>query len=478
MKNTFLVGRLVLLFFVFVVAFLACAKTETIEVNVHQPVSRFSVSVTDIFFRQTQGTVTFIDSNFYFLNTSDSGTSISYRWNFGDGSSSTEKNPKHSYSKRGSYTVTLTVSNQDKAFDSLQQTISVINGQRHISLESNVSLSPVDIHETATNDFLLMASSSNNNYLFRLDSLLKQKSMKTFPSTTRFLSMRPTTDGNFILAGSTQAINRSDELIKMNTDGTLLWNKVLVPNDSYSSAFQTEDGGYAAVGARPSMNYQTVVVKTDATGNLQWQKLLDGEGMMFTRNLVVEQDGMVISGIKKGPCSECDSILVVKLNNSGAVVWKSTVFGGMNNFVWWDNYISKLANGNYAVVNGYIKAIYFFSPSGEFLDRKFASNQAASVISSGDGNILALQNEYSNGFRLKVSKLRFDGAQLWYAYPDGRQKTAGGYSCCNDSRPGSIQLLRKGGILVTGSAYISNVPGNNDHDIILLMELDEAGLLK
>jgi PKD repeat protein len=39
------------------------------------------------------------------------GSPISWRWNFGDGTYSTEKNPAHTYSKAGKYAVSLTVRN-------------------------------------------------------------------------------------------------------------------------------------------------------------------------------------------------------------------------------------------------------------------------------------------------------------------------------------------------------------------------------
>jgi PKD repeat protein len=37
------------------------------------------------------------------------GTIASYRWEFGDGTSSTEANPPHTYSAAGTYLVTLRV---------------------------------------------------------------------------------------------------------------------------------------------------------------------------------------------------------------------------------------------------------------------------------------------------------------------------------------------------------------------------------
>ena len=39
------------------------------------------------------------------------GSPTSWTWNFGDGTSSTAKNPVHTYSKAGKYTISLTVKN-------------------------------------------------------------------------------------------------------------------------------------------------------------------------------------------------------------------------------------------------------------------------------------------------------------------------------------------------------------------------------
>ena len=50
------------------------------------------------------------DSELNFLDTS-TGSPTSRNWNFGDGATSTEKNPKHTYLSAGNYTVNLTVSN-------------------------------------------------------------------------------------------------------------------------------------------------------------------------------------------------------------------------------------------------------------------------------------------------------------------------------------------------------------------------------
>src|SRR5688572_2845830 len=124
MKKIFPVLQLIYISAFSAIVFAACKKTKTITVQ--EPVAAFSVLIKDPFDNWTRiSTTTYIDSTFTFQNTSDSGANIAYRWEFGDGATSTDKNPKHKYAKRGSYKVTLIVSNDNRAFDTLQQTVSV-----------------------------------------------------------------------------------------------------------------------------------------------------------------------------------------------------------------------------------------------------------------------------------------------------------------------------------------------------------------
>jgi len=59
------------------------------------PTDEYSINATDV--------ISFVDDS--------TGSPTSWSWNFGDGNTSTEKNPTHVYGKQGGYTVTLTVKN-------------------------------------------------------------------------------------------------------------------------------------------------------------------------------------------------------------------------------------------------------------------------------------------------------------------------------------------------------------------------------
>ncbi len=61
-----------------------------------------------------------------FTNTSNGGTgTLSYNWDFGDGSSSTLENPSHTYAASGDFEVTLTVTDEDNTQQNSVQTISI-----------------------------------------------------------------------------------------------------------------------------------------------------------------------------------------------------------------------------------------------------------------------------------------------------------------------------------------------------------------
>ena len=80
----------------------ALTKTGYIAVSsvLATPVTNFSASSTS---GSVPLTVSFTDQS--------TGSPTSWKWTFGDGNASTEKNPVHTYNKSGLYSVTLTASN-------------------------------------------------------------------------------------------------------------------------------------------------------------------------------------------------------------------------------------------------------------------------------------------------------------------------------------------------------------------------------
>ncbi len=99
----------------------------------HYPVlSNFSLSgggstnsppTADFSFTTTDLTADFTDQS-----TDSDGSVVAWEWDFGDGATSTEQNPSHTYSTGGAYTVSLTVTDDDGASGSTSQDVSVSDG--------------------------------------------------------------------------------------------------------------------------------------------------------------------------------------------------------------------------------------------------------------------------------------------------------------------------------------------------------------
>lgn len=95
-----------------------CVDSTRINVSVQSPpVADFSVNTSAQCLNGNQ---------FFFTNNStSSGSPITYRWDFGDGSTSTQVNPAYQYNQSGTFTVKLVTTAQSGCKDSVSQTIVV-----------------------------------------------------------------------------------------------------------------------------------------------------------------------------------------------------------------------------------------------------------------------------------------------------------------------------------------------------------------
>lgn len=90
---------------------------------------------------------------FNFYNTSAGETSVS--WNFGDGSSSTENNPNHTYSSTGAYTVVLTVQDDSGNSDTYEEQIEINAESLNVNFEANQQTFcrfPIDVEFNMTSN--------------------------------------------------------------------------------------------------------------------------------------------------------------------------------------------------------------------------------------------------------------------------------------------------------------------------------------
>ena len=102
-----------------------------------------------------------------------------------------------------------------------------------------------------------------------------------------FLSSKVTSDGGFVLIGSTNPSNKNSQdiaglfVVKLDQNGSLEWQKCYGGSgmEIGYSIFETSDGGYLLAGSTNSNdgdvvgakgNFDAWIVKIDSTGILEW----------------------------------------------------------------------------------------------------------------------------------------------------------------------------------------------------------------
>lgn len=128
-----------------------CSSEDSVEINAFtSPIAGFGSAVAG-------GDVTFSNS---------STDGISYAWDFGDGNSSTDENPSHTYAANATYSVCLTVTSADGCTDDICNDVIVstvgLSGLEQLSFE---------LYPNPTNSELNVVSPLEEDVLFELTSL-------------------------------------------------------------------------------------------------------------------------------------------------------------------------------------------------------------------------------------------------------------------------------------------------------------------
>src|SRR4030042_2846022 len=106
----------VLIPFIFLLLLQACEKDEKEKKVNHSPVANLSASVTS----GDRPLQVEFNAN---LSTDEDGDALTYYWDFGDGNNSTSINPTKTFGTTGSFTVTLTVTDEEGLTDNASITV-------------------------------------------------------------------------------------------------------------------------------------------------------------------------------------------------------------------------------------------------------------------------------------------------------------------------------------------------------------------
>ena len=78
------------------------------------------------------------------FNSQSTGPNLTYRWNFGDGTTSALQNPSHNFSTNGSFTVSLFIIDQYGCTDSISKTnfVSIVTPVTNFTMSDSLSACP------------------------------------------------------------------------------------------------------------------------------------------------------------------------------------------------------------------------------------------------------------------------------------------------------------------------------------------------
>jgi len=222
------------------------------------------------------------------------------------------------------------------------------------------------VRQTTDGGYIIAGSTSSftptfsNVYLVKTDSRGDTLWTRTFGGTNNDegWSVRQTNDGGYIVAGWTvplSADNTDVYLVKTSAQGDTLWSRTYggTSNDVSFSVQQTSDGGYIVAGTTGSFgagNGDAYLIKTDAAGDTLWTRTYgdtSGEEGQFVQQTT--DSGYIIAGRTSSFGAGRADVWLIKTNAQGETLWTGAYGGTGNDFV---SSVQQTTDGGY-VISGY-----------------------------------------------------------------------------------------------------------------------------
>jgi PKD repeat protein len=299
-------------------------------------------------------------------------------------------------------------------------------------------------------------------------------------SDDRVKSVLQTSDGGYLIAGSTSACwdNCPDDvwLIKMSPQGQEQWNLTLGGTGDEEMAFvqQTADGGYVLIGNMGSYvagSSGIWFVKVDSNGNMQWNNTFRGIGQDKASSVSQVPGGYIIGGYTISYGVRYSVSWLVKTDTKGEVQWRNTFRGSIGD----EHSIQQTRDGGY-IIAGITQAGVNHT---DFLLVKTDSNGTEQWYRTFGG----VSHEFSPSVRLSPDggyifggrTFSFDDGDYWLIKTDedGNMQWDRTFE---GSGLDSFQQTPDGGYIITGDLYdppIIKTDSNGNEQWDIRIEWDE-----
>jgi hypothetical protein len=152
----------------------------------------------------------------------------------------------------------------------------------------------------AAGNFDNAAGTTTNGVIYKFNSLGVNQWQRSFSNDSGFEDIRQTADGGYIAAGSIMASssNRVPLIVRYNASGTKLWDRTVTQDDyaQFSTVIPTTDGNFVAAGSSfSSANVNDALIKVyDANGGVLWSLTIGGTDLENFSDMKPTADGGLI----------------------------------------------------------------------------------------------------------------------------------------------------------------------------------------
>jgi hypothetical protein len=350
------------------------------------------------------------------------------------------------------------------------------------------------VRQTNDGGYIIVGESRSTDFgetgvcLLKIDSIGEQEWFQTYgfewggntnSGTGNSLSLN--NDGGFIIVGKTATgtglYGSSLILLKINSEGTEDWRKIIDPNDNGSSSSQgsvgysiknSDDGGYVIAGKYYHYNWgdKAWLLKVNINGNVEWENTFDVQGTdnwadnNILYDVVNAHDGGYIAVGQIDRDNEQEKVWLVKVDENGAEVWNKDLDEYHNNAGY---SLSVTFDGGYVIgaVLGYQSGIIKVDDNGdETFSSQFNTGEQVEKVCSIEetfDNGFILFSENTNQRQLNLIKTNTSGQMVWLRqFGNDEVLTEIG---------GSASQTSDGGFIITGGTTRYN---SEDYDILII----------